>query len=787
MAEAGHSRGAGLPVIPSLVLVAAMAISLGTWIWVRDDELHHARERIAEDCAVVARALTLLSGPESWPPAPERLDRAGALLVRPSSLAVLEPGRPAAAFVAEQPLPGGGEGWRLGCGTWTEFESQTQADQQILVLLSGMVLSLALWGAAGIAHGSRQRLREFVGNASEWVWETDSGHRLSHLSERFGAITGIAPDPLLGQTLWDIAGPRQIAAGWEVWGMVFRSIGSHRAFRGLHLAVADVDGVSRHLLLSGQPCWYDNGVFRGYRGTGTDITELKRAEAAVRQSAARLRAAIEAMPSGLIMFDDDLNVMVYNRKFLELWQVSEAELLRLGRMPALVRHLAERGAYGPGEVESQVAQRVRAICQATTQVYELTLADGRTLEVSSFGRSEVGYVLTYLDITERKRSEDAIRQGEARLKLALAATRAGVWDVDLIQRRRWWSPEFADLLGWSAEELAKLEDVVGVLVHPDDRAEVFRRAKLHLNGVSAEFRAQYRLRRGDGGWQWVEDVGQVIRDAAGTPVRFIGTLMDMTERRAAQAELLRSERMAALGRLVAGVAHEINTPVGLGLSVASHLEQKCRQFRQHYEQGELTQEDLDEYVQASREATDSLLFNLRRAADLVRSFKQVAVDQTRQQRRSFKVKGYIEEVLISLRPKLRGTRHEVVLECPEELAIYSDPGALSQILTNLVENSLVHGFEGIARGQITIAVQNEISVAVLIYSDNGKGMLAEQVERIFDPFYTTRMGQGGSGLGMHIVYNLVTQTLGGHIACVSAPGQGLRITVRLPVGQDPAP
>jgi signal transduction histidine kinase len=248
----------------------------------------------------------------------------------------------------------------------------------------------------------------------------------------------------------------------------------------------------------------------------------------------------------------------------------------------------------------------------------------------------------------------------------------------------------------------------------------------------------------------------------------------------AQDQLVESEKMAALGELVAGVAHEINTPVGIGVTAASHLELKTRELAALQQSGKLKRSDLESYVKTAVESCDALLSNLNRAADLIRSFKQVAVDQSAQERRTFPVKEYLEGVLLSLRPKLKKTHHTVVLDCPDDLQLDSCPGALSQILTNLVMNSLIHGFAHKEDGHINIRVSDAPDHVEIRYSDDGSGMEREQLRRLYEPFYTTRRAEGASGLGLHIVYNLVTQRLRGRIDCESAPGQGTAFTLWIP-------
>jgi signal transduction histidine kinase len=255
--------------------------------------------------------------------------------------------------------------------------------------------------------------------------------------------------------------------------------------------------------------------------------------------------------------------------------------------------------------------------------------------------------------------------------------------------------------------------------------------------------------------------------------------------RQAQAQLVQSEKLASLGGLVAGVAHEINTPVGVGVTAASTLQAKAAQLQALYEAGTMGRSHLDRFISVAAEATRIILANLARAAELINSFKQVAVDQSSGERRRFELKGYLEEVLLSLGPQLRKGGHAVSIDCPEELLVDSYPGALAQIITNLFSNSLMHAYAPGQRGNIKLQVSQAGTGIELIYRDDGRGIAPEHLSRVFDPFFTTRRGSGGSGLGMHIVYNLVTQMLGGSITLDSAPGHGVTVTVRFPIGVAP--
>ena len=228
--------------------------------------------------------------------------------------------------------------------------------------------------------------------------------------------------------------------------------------------------------------------------------------------------------------------------------------------------------------------------------------------------------------------------------------------------------------------------------------------------------------------------------------------------------------MAALGTLVAGVAHEINTPIGTAMTVASTLKRRNSTFREIIESGSLKKSTLLQFIGDTNDAVDLLLKNLTRAAHLIGSFKRVAVDRTTSDARRFNLSECLEELMTSLQPHLRRPPVEVSFDIPADLDMVSCPGALGQVLTNLTMNAVGHAFAGRSRGSIHIEAEASGKNQVrLRFSDDGNGMDEDSALRAFDPFFTTKRDQGGSGLGLHISYNLVTQTLGGTISlpCLS--------------------
>jgi signal transduction histidine kinase len=244
----------------------------------------------------------------------------------------------------------------------------------------------------------------------------------------------------------------------------------------------------------------------------------------------------------------------------------------------------------------------------------------------------------------------------------------------------------------------------------------------------------------------------------------------------AQAHLLEAEKMASLGNLVAGIAHEINTPLGVALTAASHAESQMSILHEG-----LSDEDrLCRHATKARNATGMVLGNLRRATELVSSFKQVAADQSTSDRRQFDVEQYLTEILNSLHPKIKRSGHRISMDCPENIVIDGYPSALYQIVSNLIMNSLIHAFDADDSGQIAIQVTPGESDILLVYRDNGRGLEETEKQHIFEPFFTTRRGKGGTGLGMNIVFNNVTQ-LGGIIETTSTPGQGVTFNINIPI------
>lgn len=312
---------------------------------------------------------------------------------------------------------------------------------------------------------------------------------------------------------------------------------------------------------------------------------------------------------------------------------------------------------------------------------------------------------------------------------------------------------------------------------------------------------------GDDG-TWLFFTAAPLFDDDGTIIAAIETLQDITARKRAeekitvlnhelgqtvselqnslqmlqetQHQLIQSEKMAALGGLVAGVAHEINTPVGISVTAASLLDEKTKECAALFETQKMKRSDLENYLKLAQESSGMILSNLRRASDLINSFKQVAVDQTCEQPGVFNLRECIDNIVMTMRPTLRKTSHSVQVQCPENLELASYPGAIGQAISNLIINSLVHGFEAMKNGVISIDVHEQGNEVEICYHDNGKGIPEQHLEHVFEPFFTTKRNHGGTGLGLHILYNLVTQTLDGRISCENSPAGGALFCMTIP-------
>jgi PAS domain S-box-containing protein len=442
------------------------------------------------------------------------------------------------------------------------------------------------------------------------------------------------------------------------------------------------------------------------------------------------------------------------------------------------------------EFEYQVRQRSGDI---------LWLSDSATVVRDDAGEV-IRYEGTLRDITDQKRAEDAIAEGRRLLQQVIDTVPAviNVKDRQLhyILMNRYMAGIFgiepADAIGHTTSDLmsrygSKKTDEADRRVLAEGRELGFYEEeyldssgnlrhwlvnKLPLLDVNGEIERIVTVALDIGERKRGEQEMRKAKDAAEAALRNL---------RETQNSLIEAEKLAALGRLVAGVAHEVNNPVGISLTVASSLERKTALFTAEVARGDLRRSSLNDFLETSRDAASQLVANLNRAAELITSFKQVAADRNYSDQRTFDLGDLTEQVVMSLRPGLRKHHLTLSVDCQPNLTMNSYPGPYGQVLTNLFLNAVAHAFPDGKPGSVDIKVRESGKDNVeIIFSDDGCGMSLDVRRRAFDPFFTTRRDQGGTGLGLHIVYSIVTNRLGGRLDLDSQPGNGTRIQIILP-------
>ncbi|WP_159675126.1 ATP-binding protein [Andreprevotia sp. IGB-42] len=406
-------------------------------------------------------------------------------------------------------------------------------------------------------------------------------------------------------------------------------------------------------------------------------------------------------------------------------------------------------------------------------------------------------------LADLEQSQSALQANEERWKLALEASESGIWEHDLLRNRVQFSAGWKAQLGFAPAQLHDDFDNWALRLHPDDAPGALTAYKHFVEGQQASYRVEFRLKHKDGSWRWLQSNGSAQHDSGGNVIRVVGTQTDITQRKLAEAalinardeaedallklqstqqQMLQSEKLAALGGLVAGIAHEVNTPLGIAVTAASTLHEETARVIARLADGQIKKSELEAFLAHSSDTSTLLLKHIEHAATLIRSFKQISVDQNIDERRLFKPRDYFTDILNSLAPKFRHTPHRFTFDCPPNLELDSYPAAFTQLFTNLVTNALLHGFEQVDAGLLTITVEARgKDTVVLQFSDNGPGIPPGELKRIFEPFFTTKRGRGGSGLGLAIVYNLVVARLGGKITVSSKPGLGTTFTVLIPI------
>ncbi len=525
----------------------------------------------------------------------------------------------------------------------------------------------------------------------------------------------------------------------------------------------------------------------GFVRTYTDITERKRAEEELAAKKELLRLTLDNIGQGLVVYDRDLNYIAYNTRIREILNIPEEVARNARTMADTTRYQLEAGLIDlpPGapdfgdDIDAKLAYLISLTKNPTEeQTYTRPQSDGRFIEVYVKPLPDGGQVRTFTDITDRVIAEQALHQSREILNGVIDAIPAliDVRDRDgalqLVNRyfRETYGPDPADSDGPVTARSAGLDRLVVD------------------SGVGVPF---FEESGSDGAGQrrdWLTTKMPLI-DGAGAVSHIVTVSLDITARKRAEAELrdaqaslIQAEKLASLAQLVAGVAHEVNTPIGVTLTAISHLAEEVGKMRALFEANRVRRSDFQDFLDVAWESTRMILSNIERAGGLIQSFKQVAVDQASGERRAFDLAVYVEEVLLSLRPRLRRTRVTVTVDIAPDLLVDSYPGAFAQVLSNLIINALVHAYDEDQEGRITLTAREDGAGWVeMLYTDDGKGIPAAIRDRVFEPFFTTKRGTGASGLGLSICANIMTATMEGAITLDSEEGRGTRFVLRFPM------
>ena len=532
----------------------------------------------------------------------------------------------------------------------------------------------------------------------------------------------------------------------------------------------------------------------------------------IRNRQAQLHAIIETTPSLAIQwFDREGRVVDWNSASEQVLGWTRAEALgktldqliltpEQGTEFLRVLSEVERTGQPHGPYEGCILRRLTQPAWLLSTTFAIPDLNGGLL-----------FVCMDVDITELKRKEQAVRESEEKFNLffqaspvavaVLEETESGYVYVDV-------NPAWLELLGYEREALIGADvSLQEAIVEDHLLRDVFSRLK-----AAGELRGEPGKLRTRGGATLQVDVYMRLVSFQGQNL-LICSMLDITDKRAmekalrqlnaeleqriavrtqklsetvehlknTQAQLVQSEKLASLGSLVAGVAHELNTPIGNGMMSVSTLAHKLRAFRDKLATG-LRKSDLDAFVNQVDLAADIALRNMQRASELVTSFKQVAVDQTSSQRRPFDLAAVMQEVMLTLQPTLKHSPIGLTLDVPAGIEMHSYPGPLGQVVTNLIQNAVIHAFPDQQAGQVDLLARLREDGAVEVrVRDNGTGIPPDLLDRVFDPFFTTRLGKGGSGLGLHIAHNIVTGVLGGQITVANRPSGGAEFTVVCPL------
>ncbi|MEI7608516.1 MAG: PAS-domain containing protein [Rhodospirillaceae bacterium] len=539
---------------------------------------------------------------------------------------------------------------------------------------------------------------------------------------------------------------------------------------------------------------------------------LQKLERRLDEVAARMNLIMDNVPAGIVLLKPvpgerpDFLITAVNHNVNKVAGFSRKYLFEGRSLAECLRPAAADGMYGECEIDRRIAERMAWYASRPDETIWSVFPSvgGRWVKATRSPHGDFGFVVVTVDTTEQVRAERALAEKSGQFDLMMTNIPEGIFmcspDLTVVACH----PRVNAMLGVGEGCMrvgSKLEDSIRAAaqagLYGDDPREVEALVRWRLDWYASRpdetisivypadqgrFLKFTRSPVGEYGMVVLfVDITEQMRiesDLKAARDRAEAALADLL---ATQDHLVQAEKMASLGRLVAGAAHEINTPLGVSVTVASLFSQRLQELAAELAAGRLRRSQMEQYIADGREGCELLMANIQRAADLVHSFKQVAADQTSDELRRFEMGRCLADIVASIGPVWRKAGHRVDIVCPERVDLYGHPGAISQIVTNLITNSVIHGFEPGQSGVLTIAAALAGPETVeLRYGDTGKGIPPAMRSQVFEPFFTTRRNAGSTGLGLHIIYNLVVGRLGGSIELESGDGNGARFVIRFP-------
>jgi PAS domain S-box-containing protein len=682
--------------------------------------------------------------------------------------------------------------WLLGAlprGGWRAYADRQITDARIgaaavallVVLLVYLVVRRHAWLAREVAERtemlalSQARFRDFAQASADWYWEQDEALRFTHVSASGGVKAWGVERNAIGKTRREAVGQ---GASAEQWAQHEADLQARRPFRDFRVSVADAQGCMRQVSVSGVPVFDAAGAFKGYRGTGTDITARAAAERLADEARRRLAESIDALSDGFVLWDAQDRMVMCNSAFQRCFNdaewlvpgISYAEFCRRGFAVNPIAGVSE------GDVESWLARRLEAHRDPSAPI-EMHLAGDRCVVVHESRMAGGDTVGLYTDTTELHRARADLKSAHERYELA--AKQAGIWDWDLIEKQVHYSPRFIELLGYDADEFSQVVcDSIMAILHPDDVADYLAALDDHISNPAQPYRSEHRFLTKDRGYRWFLARGQSRRDAAGRPVRMAGLLTDIDERRRMQDELRHAKEAAESASRVksaflASMSHELRTPLNAVIGFAEIMATEVL--------GPIGSPRYAAYAKDILASGQHLLAVINDVLDL----SKIEAGHAELREDMFDIAAETAAAMRLVEVRARNAGVSLALVEPEIAPVLKgDAVRIKQVLLNLLSNAVKFTPEG---GAVTVAIaQRESGDATVCVADTGIGMSAAEIEIALQPFrqidnvHTRR--HDGTGLGLPLAKAFV-EMHGGRLEIESAQGVGTKITIVLPASR----